>query len=147
MMILMLLRRLRQLWSLPAADRWRLLSLVLAVPLIEAGLRSCGFQRIHRILHRLAITGAPPSPAPGREVARHRRLLRVVCRHSPLPGRCLAQSLALWWLLKRRGIKTELRIGTRKREGQIEGHAWVEYQNVAVNDAADVSAQYIPFAA
>jgi hypothetical protein len=128
------------------ADRRLLLSLAIAVPLIEAGLRSLGFKRMYQVLHRLA-RGTPPSRASSRrEVNRHQRLLRLVCRYSPLTGRCLARSLALWWFLRRQGINTDLRIGTRKQGGHIEGHAWIEYQNVVVNDSAEVRAQYVPFA-
>lgn len=140
------MHRIRQFWSWPVADRRLWMNLALTLPLIEAGLRAVGFKRVYQVLHRLATTTSPPSISPGREVARHKLLLRSVCRHSPLSGRCLARSLALWWWLRRKGIKTDLRIGTRKRAGQIEGHAWVEYQSVVVNDSPDVSTQYVPFA-
>jgi hypothetical protein len=38
---------------------------------------------------------------------------------------CLPRSITLWWLLRRRGIATELQIGVRKNGERIEAHAWV----------------------
>jgi len=49
-------------------------------------------------------------------------------------------------LLRRRGIDSQLRIGVRLTGGALEGHAWVEYAGVPVNDRLDVSADFTPFA-
>jgi hypothetical protein len=63
----------------------------------------------------------------------------MVKRATGLGGMCLARSLTLWALLRRRGIETELRVGYRKRDGGIEGHAWLEYEGVSINeDAAEI---------
>ncbi|NJM19865.1 MAG: lasso peptide biosynthesis B2 protein [Richelia sp. SM1_7_0] len=45
---------------------------------------------------------------------------------------CLRKSLALWFLLSRQGIATELQIGTRLDRGEFQAHAWVEYQGYVV---------------
>ena len=45
---------------------------------------------------------------------------------------CLRKSLALWFLLRRQRITTELQIGTRFYEGEFQAHAWVEYQEYVV---------------
>ena len=37
-------------------------------------------------------------------------------------------------MLRRRGIDTDLRIGFRKREGKIEGHAWLEQDRIPINE-------------
>ena len=41
----------------------------------------------------------------------------------------------LWWLLRRRGIAAELRIGARKEFERFEAHAWVEVDSAVLNDA------------
>ncbi len=38
---------------------------------------------------------------------------------------CLPESLAVWWLLGRQGIASNLRIGVRKVDQRLDGHAWV----------------------
>jgi hypothetical protein len=53
--------------------------------------------------------------------------------------------LTLWWLLRRRGIDGELRIGVRKVAGQFQAHAWLEYCGAVLNDRADVSQRFASF--
>jgi hypothetical protein len=48
----------------------------------------------------------------------------------------LSRSTSVWWLLRRRGVPAELRIGVRKSHRELKAHAWVECQGMAVNDNA-----------
>jgi hypothetical protein len=70
------------------------------------------------------------------------RAQKMVKRATGLGGMCLARSLTLWALLRRRGVETELRIGYRKRDGKIEGHAWLEHDGAPVNEEAEVLQTY-----
>ena len=66
--------------------------------------------------------------------------------HRVLPaGNCLTRSLYLQWLLARRGVPTDLRIGVQLSDGQLLAHAWVEYAGHPLNDAPDVAERYAPF--
>jgi hypothetical protein len=47
---------------------------------------------------------------------------------------CLNFSLALWWLLARQGIASDLRVGVRKEGEKFEAHAWVECGGVPLNE-------------
>jgi hypothetical protein len=71
-----------------------------------------------------------------------RRAQNRVKRATGLGGMCLARSLTLWTLLRRRGIETDLRVGYRKGDGKIEGHAWLEYEGTPVNDKPEVTGTY-----
>ncbi|MEP6714932.1 MAG: lasso peptide biosynthesis B2 protein [Terriglobia bacterium] len=75
-------------------------------------------------------------------IARACRAQRIVKRSLGIDGSCLVRSLALWAMLRKRGIETELRVGMRKREGRVEGHAWLEFQGQALNEAESVIATY-----
>jgi Transglutaminase-like superfamily len=63
------------------------------------------------------------------------RMVRAAARHGIGRPTCLEESLALWWLLGRRGIAAELRIGVRKTGEKFEAHAWVEHECRALNEA------------
>jgi hypothetical protein len=53
-----------------------------------------------------------------------------------VPGAtCLPQSVALAWLLRRRGIDARVCIGARTDNGRFDAHAWVEEAGVAINHA------------
>jgi hypothetical protein len=64
-----------------------------------------------------------------------------------VPGRvsCLHKSLTLWWLLRRRGVGAELRVGVRKPGSRLEAHAWVERDGMVLNDDPDVRQRFSSF--
>ena len=72
------------------------------------------------------------------------RRVRLIVRYSPWSN-CLRQSLVLWYLLRRQGLKSELRIGMRRQEGVFQAHAWVEYQGDILNDIQGVRQLYATF--
>jgi hypothetical protein len=55
------------------------------------------------------------------------------------PGqvRCLQTALVLHAVLRRRGIPAVVRIGVRRRETTVQGHAWVEVACWSLDDACD----------
>jgi hypothetical protein len=55
---------------------------------------------------------------------------------------CLPRALTITRLLGRRGIRTDLKMGLRKEEDIVKGHAWVEYNQRPINDADDISTVY-----
>jgi hypothetical protein len=130
--------RLATLRRLSWADRWLLLEAGLVVVAVGLSLRVVSFQRAHAVLRRLTpradrrvTPDAGPAPARVLDVA---RLVNMASRHTPLPNTCLHRSLALWWLLERRGFESSLQFGARKREGAFEAHAWVEHGGLVVSD-------------
>ena len=48
---------------------------------------------------------------------------------------CLRQSLAVYWQLRRIGFSPDLRIGIRPLRGQLDAHAWVELEGVALGQS------------
>src|SRR5262245_51547112 len=128
---------LRSFASMPPADRWLLLEAVVLVAAIKTSLRIFSVRRVHQVL-RACLPQRQSSPLP-RSVTdgdRVRELSRIVDRASrhTVANTCLHRSLALWWLLGRRSIESDLRLGARRRNGRFEAHAWVEYGGEIVND-------------
>jgi hypothetical protein len=54
----------------------------------------------------------------------------------------LVRSLTLWTILLRRGVETDLRVAFRKRDGRVEGHAWLERGGQVLNEREEVAASY-----
>ncbi len=88
------------------------------------------------------VDGGPPSPRPDGlplgETLVARRLGVAVSRAARLGifrPQCLARSLALQWMLERRGIEgSRIRIGVRKDGEGLAAHAWVEYGDMILGD-------------
>jgi hypothetical protein len=72
-------------------------------------------------------------------------MVRAALRYSPAKFTCLEQSLTLWYLLRKQGIATQLRIGVRKMDGKFEAHAWVEHEGVAVHQPGEIHQHYAAF--
>ena len=113
--------------------------------LIWTGFRLSSVSRTQKILRQWASPGKPafPSgPAPQAAIANCRRAQRNIRHATGAGGTCLVRSLTLWAMLLRRGISTDLRVGMRKTDGKIEGHAWLEYQGEPLNEDSAVIATY-----
>ena len=103
-----------------------------------AGLR--GSLRWVRSHTRRRATAATVSPDSIRSAAH-----RVARAAAFYPGRveCLEQSLALYLLLRRRGVAVELRMGVRP--APFTAHAWIEYRGQPINETEDFIQQLTPF--
>jgi len=125
-------------------ERWLVLPTLFWLTLIDWALRRFGFQRTARALarhSRLAErTSAPPLPVVWRWAGVMVFANRRVKLH---PAACLAESMTLWFLLRRRGADARLQVGVRTLTG-FESHAWVTYQGVTLNDFEDAVAIYTP---
>jgi hypothetical protein len=108
-----------------------------------------GFRRWKSAIEWLTSRTAVPGGAAGHEeIASARAIARweaAAARHLPLRTNCLDRSLTLWWLLRRRGIAAELRIGGRKENGQFVAHAWVESGDVLLDELNNNSKKFEPF--
>lgn len=69
----------------------------------------------------------------------------AAARHLILKTNCLDRALTLWWLLRRRGVAADLRIGARKEGGRFEAHAWVEVGRVVLDEASGEGSDFEPF--
>jgi hypothetical protein len=139
----------RGFWRLSGHSRGVALEAAAALTATKVGLRLIGFRRWKDLLVRLAPypgdSERPLDPArieTAREIA---RIQEAVSRHLIFHASCLEQSLVLWWLLSRRGIPAELRIGARKEAGRFEAHAWVELGNLVLNDSGEAHRHFAPF--
>ena len=71
--------------------------------------------------------------------------VRLAVRYSPWSN-CLRKSLVLWYLLRCRGLNSELRIGMRRQDGVFQAHAWIEHQGQVLNDIQGIRQLYSTFA-
>jgi Transglutaminase-like superfamily len=133
-------------WSLTPAERGIARSAAVGLVVTWIGLRVLGFARWQRMLQR-RISQSPPTIAAEPTVSAHRvaRLQEAAAHDLFLPTNCLERSLGLWFLLRRRGFRAELKFGARKQSGTFEAHAWVELGGVALNNPADEQRDFAPF--
>jgi hypothetical protein len=144
----------RKFQRLPRGERRMAARALLALVLSSIALRLLGLKRCQSALARLSPV-RPTARAPlGRtdwgEPNRLRaeaiaKMVKLGARSTPLRATCLRESVALWWLLRREGIESDLRIGVRKSAGRFEAHAWVEHSGRVLNDDQSARRRFAPF--
>jgi hypothetical protein len=126
-------------------------AVTLATVKVLLGLR--GHRRTVALLRRTSPDGVPagvagaPVPVPVTVLA---SCVATVTGRSRGRGDCLARSLTLWWLARRRGYELELVMGVgAPQAGVLPAHAWIEYGGTPVNDTMSVRERYsvLPFPA
>ena len=130
--------KLNRFCRLPFADQKLAIGALFLCLLSAGAIRTVGFRRWVRVLERLPSVRRRPGASADDNLRLAEAYASVVDMVvANIPGRmvdCLPRSLTLWCLLRRVGIKTDLRIGVRKSDPGIKAHAWVVYEGLAVGE-------------
>jgi hypothetical protein len=132
-----------RLRALSWAEQRVLVEAMLLLPLFWIGLRVLGLSRFLAWLTRSPIVVR--ASRSGEDLAALGALVNIAGNHVPFPSTCLTRSLLLNWLLRCRGVESELRIGVRLNDGKFDAHAWVEHEGKPLNDAKDIAARFAAF--
>src|SRR5882672_462132 len=116
------MRELAKLRALTPAERRLLIVAFAATPLVAGGLSVFGFRRWHAAMSRW------PRPRSARfsteraasaKAVSVSRVVDIAAGRRPFRAGCLRRSLLLWWLLKRDGIETILKVGVNRENGTL----------------------------
>ena len=135
--------RFMQFKTLGRAQQRALLAAWAWLPLFWLGLRVLGLPGFQASLLKTPKQNERTLTLP--DIQALGEAVNIAARHTPFPATCLTRSLLLGWLLHRRGVQSDLRIGVRLIEGSLDAHAWVECGGIPVNDRPDVATQFEPF--
>jgi len=154
---------LRRLFQLSARELWVLVQAVVLLPAVRCALRFVTITRLQLLgVRTLAGSGPGPAPMPSRshnsETAHNidlplatgqspktiARMVRIAAKHGLYRAKCLEQSLVLRWLLQRQGIDARIVFGARKDDEQMQAHAWVEVNGVALSEDNGVYQDFSP---
>lgn len=135
--------RLARWHELSAAQRRALLQAWLLLPIFWLGLRAMGLARLQaRLAGKAGVEQFPLSLPEAKAIG---EAVNIAARHTPFRVTCLSRSLVLDWLLRRRGVASDLRIGVRLVGGALDAHAWVEFEGMPVNDRTDIAQTFATF--
>jgi Transglutaminase-like superfamily len=129
-----------RLWRRPRAEKSLALQSLVLCLLSVIALRLIGFGRWKGILWAASSGGrnlaATTSARGDVSIAEaYASVVDMVARNTPWGlVTCLPRSLTLWWLLRRHGVESELRIGVRSEGERIVAHAWVVCHDTVVGE-------------
>lgn len=100
-------------------------------------LRRVGFEKVQKQF--TPVVKEKVSRSDSLEIAwRLQKLVYLASRIHFLHMACLDRACALQWILGRREIPSELRIGICKSQVNIYAHAWVEIAGLAIGETEDI---------
>jgi Transglutaminase-like superfamily len=127
-------------------ERSLLVQALVLLPLVALSIHLLGMERTQYGLAKLC----PPVDSLSSEplylqAETTAKMVAIAAHYSQYWANCLKRSLVLWYLLRRQGIISELRIGVQQGVGEFQAHAWVEYQNTVLNDVQNVRQLFVMF--
>lgn len=127
-----MLRRLRRWRHLPPHERYALLLLMAVQPVLSVLLRVFGYRWT---LARVEGLGGqkPGRTATATEIEDAERLAQLASiagARGPVATSCLRQAIAVYGLLRRRGLRPHIRFGVDRLGANPDMHAWVELEGV-----------------
>ena len=120
----------------PWADRLALLEALLLLSLAQLAIRYVPFRRLAGCFGEVGLESGLELPdQQAAAVRRSQWAIAAASRRLPWPCRCLAQALAAWLMVSRRGIAGTVYFGVRPdpdRAGALLFHAWLRCGSQAV---------------
>lgn len=114
------------------------------LPLLRVSLQFISYRRLIAFLKRTSLN-AKPGMDEEQVTVDIEHMVRLAARIRFTFATCLTRSMVLWWLLRRRGIQSDIRFGVRRDGGEILAHAWVESAGQVINDRPDIHQVFAAF--
>lgn len=133
--------------SIKEYDQLVLIARILTI-LTEVGLRFLSLKTTERIFAYFTKSVTPPDDKETIVIIdKYSTLFKQMNDASSLKGRCLSRSLVMRFLLSRKGISPDLKIGISQITEHLDVHAWLELDGVLINDDPSVISNYtvLPF--
>jgi hypothetical protein len=136
----------RRFLRLTGFERGVVFEAVAELPVMWAAVRLAGVHVCKAALAQPTGARHPISDSITLEAAQRIARLQAITAATLFPGMtCLEQSLVLFWMLHRRGMNPQFRIGARKDEGRFEAHAWVEMNGTVLDGRGAEHLHFAPF--
>jgi hypothetical protein len=127
--------QIRRFSALGRPARGLFLRASVLLPLISMSLKFRGFHKTKASLQRfLSVPCGSENPEAQARAVLTAQMVRAAERYGIGQSNCLKESLAVWWLLARQGIASDLRVGVRKDGEKFDAHAWIECGGAALNE-------------
>lgn len=130
---MLIMKRVRRLIALSWTNQWLLVQSMFWLISIKLGLYIFQFQTLRDVLAKASQKkGYLGEPVPN-SIERVVWSIEFSSRYLPVFINCLPKALAAQVMLSQRGQNVEVIIGARRNQlGQLQAHAWVEFQGKVI---------------
>lgn len=120
-------------------ERWLFAQALVLLPIAALALRAMPFGRLRSLLDRPMLNASTDHRARASRIA---HMVAAAGAYGPYRATCVPQSVVLQWLLRREGIRGEMRYGVRKADGAVSAHCWIELDGEPLIDSPAVRDQF-----
>lgn len=96
----------------------------------------------HWLSHETGLIQKPLKNSEKSKIVDYRRMINLASRYHLVKANCLPKSLTLKWMLEKENIHCELRMGLNGDSKNFHGHAWLQRNDIVLNDDHDVASRY-----
>ncbi len=144
-----MIKRLKQFQKLSINEKKVLCLSMLSLPIIAVLLHTLGFNKTKSFLSRFIPVETSlrvPQKEEMLEIYSIANSIHIASRHNIYKANCLKQALLLWFVLGRKSIYSEIKIGIQKEDESTFGaHAWVECNGEPLIDSQDTIENFSTF--
>lgn len=132
--------------KLPLNEKIILIKCILLLPIIKLLLSIIGYNKSYSFLLRFHSFNKfnINNNSLDKKVDGIRKIVIGFSRSKYIRSTCLHESILLWNFLGREGIKSKIIFGTNENIEHFKAHAWVYYDNKALNSEDNISEIYKP---
>ncbi len=133
-------------WHWPFGKKIYFIQLIVIIPIIDISICTLGLRRTTNLLNKWPYRDKCPTVTEAHTILQDAvAVFSIALHYIPFKGKCLSQSLSLWWILKHAGIETDVKIGTIKTRKKFKAHAWLERDGVPLIDSHEVLQNFHAF--
>ena len=133
---------LKKLAALSFQEWLLLFQALLILPPVTLSLKLIGLKKTQALLTRFS-PKPTSNPLTILQAPTEARMVNAIAFRLGIA--CLGRSVALWWILRLRGIDSQVCLGVNKEQDEFHAHAWVEHEGNVLNDRPDVRERYNAF--
>ena len=130
--------------KISAIDWWLFGKAWILLLLTDVGLRLLSYQRVSEWIMSPVDESMISSGDIDKIIIQSKDAVKRASRNHIYKMTCLRRSLVLQRLIATQGVQTELRFGIQREEGDLKGHAWLEYRGRPVSEPETITESFAP---
>lgn len=138
-----------QIYKLPFAEKWTLLRALNLAFFLRIGFKTIGFNKTIKIL-KLFGNYTQEKQAENLiagELEVYQKLIQLAYKFPAVIFNCLSVCTSYWWIMRKKGIVTQMKFGMLKQDGKLKAHAWLNYNGKTLTLNPEIELIYTPFGA
>ena len=122
---------------LTLSEKCAFITYLIIFPLFLLVYRTIGYNKARKFTDYLVKPTKDSLKITGKELLNHSKIINTSLGNCIIKSTCLEKSLFTYLVLGLKGFNSDLKIGINNDENKFQAHAWVEKEQIVLNDQQD----------